>query len=329
MKLVFCGTPEFGVPTLEAVIAAGHEVALVVTQPDRAAGRGMEVQAPAVKRVAMERGLPVVQPEKIKNNVEFRSQLEAIRPDAILVVAYGRIIPQWMLGLPRFGNINLHGSLLPKYRGAAPIQWAVANGEVVTGVTTMRLDEGLDTGDMLLAQVCPIGQEETAVDVYGCLAPLGAELMVKTLHHLEAGRIFPEKQDHSLATLAPILKREDGWIDFSRTAQQIYDRWRGFQPWPGAHTILRGKKLIVQRMKLVQGQIERQPTLSDETGKGGPPSLLVVPGALVVRGDLMSVGCGDGSLLALDEVQLEGKRRMSAAEFLRGNQVRSGERLGL
>jgi methionyl-tRNA formyltransferase len=310
MKLVFCGTPEFGVPTLEAVIAAGHEVALVVTQPDRAAGRGMEVQAPPVKRVAMERGLPVVQPEKIRINVEFRAQLEAIRPDAILVVAYGRIIPQWMLELPRFGNINLHGSLLPKYRGAAPIQWAVANGEVVTGVTTMRLDAGLDTGDMLLAQVCPIGREETAVDVYECLAPLGAKLMVKTLHHLEADLIFPEKQDDSLATLAPILKREDGWIDFSRDAQRIYDRWRGFQPWPGAHTLLRGKKLIVQKMHVA--------------GAGDGEA-----GVVEVRGDALVVGCGGGSLIGLDEVQMEGKRRMSAAEFLRGNQVRSGERLGM
>ena len=310
MKLVFCGTPEFGVPTLEAVIAAGHEVVLVVTQPDRAAGRGMEVQAPAVKRIAMERGLPVMQPEKIKSNEEFRARLEAIRPDAILVVAYGRIIPKWMLELPRFGNINLHGSLLPKYRGAAPIQWAVANGEVVTGVTTMRLDEGLDTGDMLLAQVCPIGQEETAVDVYECLAPLGAKLMVKTLHHLEAGLIFPEPQDHSQATLAPILTREDGWIDFSRTAQRIYDRWRGFQPWPGAHTLLRGKKLIAQRTHVA--------------GAGGSES-----GVVEVWGDALLVGCGGGSLIALDEVQLEGKRRMSAAEFLRGNQVKSGERLGL
>jgi len=310
MKLVFCGTPEFGVPTLEAVIAAGHKVALVVTQPDRAAGRGMEVQTPPVKRVALECGLPVVQPEKIRNNTEFRAQLEEIRPDAILVVAYGRIIPQWMLELPRFGNINLHGSLLPKYRGAAPIQWAVANGEVVTGVTTMLLDAGLDTGDMLLAQVCPIGREETAVDVYGCLAPLGAKLMVKTLHHLEEGLIFPEAQNHSLATLAPILKREDGWIDFSRDAKQIYDRWRGFQPWPGAHTLLRGKKLIVQKTHIA--------------GVGDGEA-----GVVEVREDVLLVGCGGGSLIGLDEVQLEGKRRMSAAEFLRGNQVRSGERLGL
>ncbi len=310
MRLVFCGTPEFAVPTLEAVIAAGHEVALVVTQPDRAAGRGMEFQAPPVKRVAMQHRLEVVQPEKIKNNAEFRARLEWIAPDAILVVAYGRIIPQWMLELPRFGNINLHGSLLPKYRGAAPIQWAVANGEVVTGVTTMRLDAGLDTGDMLLAQVMPIGQEETAVDVYECLAPVGAELMVKTLSELECGTIFPQAQDHSLATLAPILTREDGWIDFSRTAQQIYDRWRGFQPWPGAHTILRGKKLIVQKMHVA--------------GVGDGDA-----GVVKVQDDALTVACGGGSFLGLDEVQMEGKRRMSAADFLHGNQVRSGERLGL
>jgi methionyl-tRNA formyltransferase len=310
MKLVFCGTPEFAVPTLEAVIAAGHEIALVVTQPDRAAGRGMELQAPPVKKTALARGLEAVQPEKIKNNAEFRTRLEAIQPDAILVVAYGRIIPQWMLELPRFGNINLHGSLLPKYRGAAPIQWAVANGETVTGVTTMRLDAGLDTGDMLLAQVVPIGQEETAVDVYECLAPVGAKLMVKTLHHLEEGRIFPEVQDHSRATLAPILTREDGWMNFSRDAQRIYDRWRGFQPWPGAHTILRGKKLIAQKMHVA--------------GSGDCET-----GVVKVDGDTLCVGCGGGSLLGLDEVQMEGKRRMSAAEFLRGNQVRSGERLGL
>jgi methionyl-tRNA formyltransferase len=310
MKLVFCGTPEFAVPTLEAVVAAGHEVALVVTQPDRGAGRGMELQAPPVKLAAVALGIPVVQPEKIKNNAELRAQLEAIAPDAILVVAYGRILPQWMLDLPRHGNINLHGSLLPKYRGAAPIQWAVASGEVVTGVTTMRLDAGLDTGDMLLAQVVPIGQEETAADVYGTLAPVGAELMVKTLCQLAEGRLVPQIQDHAMATLAPILKREDGWIDFSRTAKAILDRWRGFQPWPGAHTILRGKKLIVHKMRLV---------------RGGDCEA----GMVRVEGDSMLVGCGAESVLCLDEVQMEGKKRMGADEFLRGYQVRSGERLGL
>jgi methionyl-tRNA formyltransferase len=310
MRLVFCGTPEFAVPTLEAVVAAGREVRLVVTQPDRAAGRGLEVQVPAVKKTALALGLPVVQPEKIKNNVEFRARLEEIRPDAILVVAYGRIIPKWMLELPPFGNINLHGSLLPKYRGAAPIQWAVANGEVVTGVTTMRLDEGLDTGDMLLAQVCPIGQEETAMDVYGCLAPEGAKLMVETLRQLERGDIFPQAQDHSLATLAPILTREDGWMDFSRTSQQIYDRWRGFQPWPGAHTLFRGKKLIAHSMCVARGRV-------------------LPEGMLMVDGEKLFVGCGGGSAVEMREVQMEGKKRMPVGEFQRGYQVQNGERLGL
>jgi methionyl-tRNA formyltransferase len=310
MRLVFCGTPEFAVPALEAVVTAGHEVRLVVTQPDRAAGRGLEVQVPAVKKTALRLGLPVVQPEKIKNNVEFRARLEEIRPDAILVVAYGRIIPQWMLELPPLGNINLHGSLLPKYRGAAPIQWAVANGEVVTGVTTMRLDAGLDTGDMLLAQVCPIGQEETAVDVYGCLAPVGAELMVRTLAKLECGDIVPQAQDHALATLAPILTREDGRMDFSRTAQQVYDRWRGFQPWPGAHTLFRGKKLIAHALCAASGRV-------------------LPEGVLTVDGEKLFVGCGGESVIELREVQVEGKKRMPVGEFLRGYQVRNGERLGL
>jgi methionyl-tRNA formyltransferase len=310
VRLVFCGTPQFAVPTLKAVIAAGHEVALVVTQPDRAAGRGMELKVPPVKRVAMEHGLPVVQPEKIRSNAEFRALLEGIRPDAILVVAYGRIIPQWMLELPRFGCINLHGSLLPKYRGAAPIQWAVANGELVTGVTTMRLDAGLDTGDLLLAQVVPVALDETAADVYEGLAAVGAGLMVETLCGLADRSLYAQAQDHSLATLAPILKREDGWIDFSRTAKQVYDRWRGFQPWPGAHTMLRGKKLIVHQMRLVERPLGAEECM------------------LVVRGDSMLVGCGEGTMIALDEVQMEGKRRMSAAEFLHGHQIKSGERLG-
>ena len=310
VKLVFCGTPQFAVPTLEAVVAAGHEVHLVVTQPDRAVGRNQVLQAPPVKRVAIEHGIRVVQPEKIKNNPELRAELEAVRPDAILVVAYGRIIPEWMLKLPRLGCINLHGSLLPKYRGAAPIQWAVASGEVVTGVTTMRLDAGLDTGDLLLAQVVPVGLEETAVDVYECLAAAGAQLMVETLRGLGDGSIWPQPQDHSLATLAPILTREDGRIDFSRTAKQLYDRWRGFQPWPGAHTMLRGKKLIVHRMHLA----ERSSDLDE--------------GMLIVEDDVLLAGCGGRTMIALDEVQMEGKRRMGAAEFLRGHQIKSGERLG-
>jgi methionyl-tRNA formyltransferase len=308
LRLVFCGTPSFAVPVLEAVLAAGHDVRLVLTQPDRAAGRGMELSVPPVKRVALAHGIEVLQPEKIKNNLELKARLEAIGPDAILVVAYGRIIPQWMLDLPRFGNINLHGSLLPKYRGAAPIQWAIANGEQVTGVTTMILEAGLDTGPMLLAKSVPIGEEETSEDLFVALAAIGAPLMVETLAGLEAGTITPIAQDHALATLAPILTREDGLIDFARTAKQSYDRWRGFQPWPGAHTVLRGKKLIVHRMRIA-------------THEGVPE------GELLVDGDRLYAGCGEGTAMEFLEVQMEGKRRMSAAEFLRGHQIRSGERV--
>jgi methionyl-tRNA formyltransferase len=297
------------VPTLEAVIAAGHEVRLVVTQPDRAAGRGMGILASPVKRAAHARGIEVVQPEKIKSNAEFRARLEGVEPDAILVVAYGRILPRWMLELPRLGCINLHGSLLPKYRGAAPIQWAVANGERETGVTTMRIDEGLDTGPMLLAEKRMIVPEETATDLFESLAEVGARLMVKTLYGLQAGTITPMKQDDAKATPAPILTREDGAIDFARGARQIYDRWRGFQPWPGAWTMLRGKKLTVHRMHV-----------GAERG--------IAAGVLEARGEAMAVGCGDGEAVVFDEVQLEGKRRMGAAEFLRGFQVRPEERLG-
>ncbi len=296
--------------TLEAVIAAGHEVALVVTQPDRAAGRGMETQAPPVKRSAAARGIAIMQPEKIRNNAEFREWLERLRPDAIVVVAYGRIIPPWMLKLPWLGCINLHGSLLPKYRGAAPVQWAVANGDSVTGVTTMRLDEGLDTGEMLMTREVLIGPDETSVDVFHPLAKVGAELMVETLAGLAAGTLAGRKQDEAQATLAPILTREDGAIDFTRTARQIYDRWRGFQPWPGGHTKLRGKNLIVHHMRV-------------------EPGLSISPGELLVDGELLFAGCGEETSLELDEVQMEGKRRMSAAKFLRGFQVKSGERLGL
>jgi methionyl-tRNA formyltransferase len=269
----------------------------------------MEAHPPPVKRAALAHGISVVQPEKIRVNPEFRAQLEAIQPDAILVVAYGRIVPGWMLSLPRLGCINLHGSLLPKYRGAAPIQWAVANGEKVTGVTTMRIDEGLDTGPMLLAEMQSIAPHETALDLFECLADIGAKLMVKTLHTLEAGTLTPVEQDHAAATLAPILSREDGAIDFTRTAQSIFDRWRGFQPWPGAHTTLRGKKMIVHRMRIESG-------------------LAIATAELLAEHDQLYVGAGDTLAIELLEVQMEGKRRMPAAEFLRGFQIRSGERLG-
>lgn len=309
LRLVFCGTPEFAVPTLEALIGC-HDIALVVTQPDRAAGRGMELHAPPVKLAALAHNIPVIQPEKIKTNPEFRERLQSIRPDAIVVVAYGRIIPRWMLDLPPLGNINLHGSLLPRYRGAAPVQWAIANGDAVTGVTTMRIDEGLDTGDMLLAHTIPIAPDETAPDVFRALSDVGAQLMVQTLARLSAGILAPQPQDAFQATLAPILTREDGVLDFTRTAQQIYNRWRGFQPWPGAHTLLRGKKLIAHRMHIGAAHT-------------------IDAGVLHVLDNQLLAGCGDGTSIVFDEVQMEGKRRMLATEFLRGFQIRAGERLGL
>jgi len=247
MDVIFCGTPQFAVPTLQALMNAdaGHRVRLVVTQPDRPSGRGMELSAPPVKQLAQRLGLEVTQPEKIKNNLEFRARLEEIRPEAIVVVGYGRIIPQWMIDLPPLGNINLHGSLLPKYRGAAPVQWAIASGETVTGVTTMRIDAGLDTGDILLQRETPIAAEDTAVTLAPRLAEMGAPLMVETLAGLKAGTITPRQQDDAQATLAPILKKEDGLIDFRRRAREICNRLRGFQPWPGAYTTFRDKSLNV------------------------------------------------------------------------------------
>jgi methionyl-tRNA formyltransferase len=314
LKIVFCGTPSFAVPTLKAVLRAGHEVALVVTQPDRPSGRGMTLVAPPVKETALAVGLPVIQPEKIKKNVEFQEKLESIAPDAILVVAYGRIIPKWMLDLPRFGNLNLHASLLPKYRGAAPIQWAIANGEPETGATTMRLDEGLDTGEILMQRAMPLAPDQSSADVFPRLAEMGAALMVETLEGLVSGSITPVKQDDTLATHAPILTREDGRMDFSRPAMAIYNRWRGFQPWPGAWTMLAGKKLVAHRLM----------PLDARSLSGGPDE----PGAVRIHQGRLFVRCGDATWLELVEVQLEGKKRMTAADFLRGHALQDGDRIG-
>ena len=315
MKLVFCGTPQFAVPTLCALHAAGHEIALVVSQPDRPVGRKQIVEATPVKQAALGSELPVTQPEKIRTNVEFRAHLEAIGPDAIVVVAYGRIIPLWMLALPRFGCINLHGSLLPKYRGAAPIQWAVAMGETETGNTTMLLEEGLDTGPMLLQREVPIEPDQTAVDLFEILAERGAPLMVETLAGLAVGSIQPKAQDHAKATLAPILTRDDGRMDFTRhTATELRNRWRGFQPWPGAFTLLDGKKLIVHVMEIAAGA--ERPIAGAE------------PGLLIVDQNRMLVACAKETWLVLTEMQLEGKKRMTAAEFLRGTHLAPDTRLG-
>src|SRR5579859_5861238 len=272
LNLVFCGTPPFAVPTLETLVAAGHLIPLVVTQPDRPKGRGLELVPSPVKQSAVKRNLPITQPDRIKTNEEFRSQLTALKPDAIIVVGYGRIIPQWMLDLPPLGNINLHASLLPKYRGAAPIQWSIANGETVTGVTTMRIDAGLDTGDILLQQQLSIAPDDTSETLAPRLASIGADLMVSTLRGLKAGTIHPRPQDDSQASLAPILTKEDGLVDFSRSAEEIFNRVRGFQPWPGAHTKFRDKNLQIIKAR------PADPTLS--------------PGELHAAADRLVVGCG-------------------------------------
>jgi methionyl-tRNA formyltransferase len=310
MKLVFCGTPEFAVPSLQALVDAGHEVALVLTQPDRPAGRKLELHVPPIKQLALSLGLPVLQPERLKVNPDLRSHLEALAPDAIIVVAYGRIIPQWMLNLPRFGNINVHGSLLPKYRGAAPIQWAVANGETETGVTTMLLDAGLDTGDTLLFHSIPIPPATTSPQLYPQLSLIGASLLIETLSALEQGTLHPLPQNHNDATLAPILTREDGRLDLlQRTAIQTYNRWRGFTPWPGAHALFRAKRFLIHNMR---------PSSTTST---------LPPNQLYASSDNLLVGTAQNTVLALDEVQLEGKPRMSGLQFARDFQLQPGEHL--
>ncbi len=310
MDLVFCGTPLFAVPTLEKLVAAGFGVKLVVTQPDRPSGRGMESTASPVKRAALALDLPITQPEKIKSNDEFRRQLAGIAPEAIIVVGYGRIIPQWMIDLPPLGNINLHGSLLPKYRGAAPIQWAIAMGETVTGVSTMRIDAGLDTGDILQeAEEC-IKPEDTAITLAPRLAQTGAELMITTIAGLKNGIIVPRQQDNLQATLAPILKREDGEIDFSRTATDAWNRLRGFQPWPGAFTRFRGKMLHVH------------------AAVPAPEVAVVAAGHFAIEHDRLLLGFAHGTALDVQELQLEGKKRMTAKDFVNGYRPKSEEGVG-
>jgi methionyl-tRNA formyltransferase len=311
MKLVFCGTPQFAVPSLERLAVQGFEVQLVVTQPDRPQGRGMQLTAPPVKQAAIRLGIPVIQPDKIRKNEEFQNQLRAIAPDAIIVVGYGRIIPPWMLELPPHGNINVHASLLPKYRGAAPIQWAIARGETVTGVTTMRIDEGLDTGDMLLKREMEIRPEDTSETLSPRLAEMGAELLAETLHGLEQAKISAVPQDHAQATLAPILKKEDGLIDFQWTAKEIHNRMRGFQPWPGIYTRFKGKNLkIISAMPVQASTIQAEPT------------------ELRITHNQLFLGCGSGTVLELLQVQPEGKKVLQVREFISGYRPADGERLG-
>jgi methionyl-tRNA formyltransferase len=316
LKLIFCGTPQFAVPTFDALLAAGHDVALVVSQPDRPFGRDQQIAPTPVKQAALAAGVAVTQPEKIRNNPEFRAQLETIAPDAIVVVAYGRIIPPWMLALPRLGCINLHASLLPKYRGAAPIQWAIAMGDAFTGNTTMLLEEGLDTGPILLQEIHEIGPEQTATELFSVLANAGAPLVVETLAGLADGTLQPQPQNHEGATYAPLLNREDGRMDFAaRSAAELYNHWRGFQPWPGAFTALHGKKLIAHRIAVVHESFAEQLGIAD-------------PGSVRIENHRLYACCAGNTWLEFLEVQLEGKKRLDAAEFLHGNPLAADTQLG-
>jgi len=307
VKLVFLGTPEFAVPSLEALTAAGHQIAAVYTQPDRPAGRKQELKAPPVKEAALRLGLDVRQPERIRHCVE---ELAALKPDAMAVVGYGQIIPQAIIDIPPLGILNVHASLLPKYRGAAPIQWAIANGETVTGVTIMRIDAGLDTGDILLQEAAEIGPEETAPELASRLAPLGARLLVQALEGLASGTITPVPQDHSQATLAPILKREDGLVDFRWPAQKIANRARGFQPWPGAWTTWRGQRLYLWRCRPADAECP------------------AAPGKMFSHERRLFAACGGNTVLEVLELQPEGRKRMDAASFLNGYRLSDSDILG-
>ncbi len=303
MRLVFLGTPAFAVPTLETIAAVGHEVLSVVTQPDRPKGRGQEPAASPVKQAALRLGLPVYQPERVRRP-EAVERLAALAPEAMVIVGYGQIIPQNVIDLAPRGILNVHASLLPKYRGAAPIQWAIANGETRTGVTTMQIDAGLDTGAILLTAETEIGPEETAPELSARLAPMGAQLLVETL----AANPAPRPQDPALATYAPILKKEDGLIEWERPAREIHNRVRGFQPWPGAFTRFRGQTLHVWRARVAEGI-------------AAPP-----PGVLR-GGRRLIAGCGGSTALELVEVQLEGRKRISGQQFANGQRLTDNETL--
>lgn len=310
LRLVFCGTPQFAVPSLHKLLSLPEfEILGVFTQPDRPRGRGQEVTFSPVKEVAVGANVPVYQPAKIRAP-EVEEQLRALAPDAITIIAYGQIIPARLLTIPRLGWINLHASLLPKYRGAAPIAWAIANGETKTGNTSMRIDAGMDTGEMLLQEELSIGRDETAPELSARLAEAGAELMVKTLRGLSGGSLTPRAQDHSAATYAPLLKREDGLIDWNRRVQEIYNRMRGFTPWPGSYTEFRGQTCHVAGRP------------------AGGESSLKKPGTLKYKDGRLLVTCGAATVLELAHVKLEGRKQVTAAEFANGARLQPEEHFG-
>jgi methionyl-tRNA formyltransferase len=307
MRIVFMGTPDFAAPCLQALLDSPHEVCGVFTQPDKPKGRGHKVLPPPVKQLAGRYGVPVYQPATLKTE-DGVAPLRELSPDLIVVVAYGKLLPKAVLELPKYGCINVHASLLPKYRGAGPIQWCVLNGETETGVTTMYMAEGLDTGDMLLKTKTTIGENETASELHDRLSVIGAKLLTETLEALEAGALNPQKQDDSLACYAPMLSKELSAIDFTRPARLVHNQIRGLSSWPCASTILHGKRLKIYRSELADGYHGGCGEVLDEKR--------------------LIVGCGEQTAVCLSEVQYEGSKRMKSEDFLRGHKVEKGTRLG-
>ncbi|MCI1655832.1 MAG: methionyl-tRNA formyltransferase [Lachnospiraceae bacterium] len=311
MNVIFMGTPDFAVPCLEYLIAEGHQISLAVTQPDKPKGRGRHMQYPPVKEAALAHGIPIFQPKRIRDPESIAS-LKQYPADVIVVVAFGQILPEEVLQYPKYGCVNVHGSLLPKYRGAAPIQWAVINGDPVSGVTTMQMDAGLDTGDILLKQEVPLAPDETGGSLFDKLSQTGARLCAETLTALAAGTVTPVPQDESLATHTSLIRKSDGAIDFSASARSVECLIRGMNPWPSAYTRCHGKTLKIWKAAVVSGEPEKE----------------VPPGTVTeVRKNSFLVSTGQGRLEVL-EVQLEGKKRMDAGAFLRGNHLAVGDILG-
>jgi len=311
MRVIFLGTPEFAIPSLQALLCSSYEVCAVFTQPDRPAGRGQQPQAPAIKNYALGAGLPVFQPEKIRA-LENRPLLEPYRPDFIVVVAYGQILPPWLLELPRLGCINVHGSLLPRYRGAAPVAWAVLNGDVLSGVTTMLMDEHLDTGPMLLKKEVEVTASMTAGELAASLAEVGAELLIPTLDGLQSGVLKPIPQDDGLASCAPRITKEMAPISWTHDARSIHNQIRGLNPWPLAHAVCRGQRLQILRSHppdAARVAVQEAGVFLGVTERG------------------IKVTCGGGSVLEILEVQPAGKKRMSGRDFANGTRVQPGQRL--
>ena len=311
MNIIFMGTPDFAVPVLELLYKTKkHNIQAVFTQPDKPKGRGYKLTPPPVKVLALEHNTPVFQPNSLKNGgEEYVEKIKEFNPDCIVVAAYGKILPKSVLDIPKYGCVNVHGSLLPKYRGAGPIQWAVLNDEAETGITTMLMGEGLDTGDMLLKKATPIGENETAAELFDRLADMGAELLVETLDALEQGNVIPEKQQEEFATYAPMLSKDMCNLDFSDPVRKVHKQICGLSDWPCAVTKLNGKRLKIYKSEIVSNKA---------SGKANGE---------IVNAQDFSVACSDG-VIRFTEIQAEGSKRMKTADYLRGKPVSEGTILG-